>query len=275
VRVPAHIPDSPGVYLFRDAEGRVIYVGKARSLRRRLSAYRNASRRKAHRKMRRILRESSDLELRPLANEGEALLHENDLIKALVPRLNVEGAYSFLYPAIGVVRGAPKTLLCFTTAVEAWSAFGFTWVGTFRSRLRAREAFDALASLLALIGHREPKAALGNVPRIAGSRIVGFRQLPPELIAALGSSLAGRSAEGLTRLAHALLEKPRARREAPLVEEQLHRLRDFFESDLKRLREVLSTTGRAGTFVPQRERDELFIRARWQDRSEELVQISR
>ena len=42
-------PREPGVYLFKDAEGQVLYAGKAKDLRRRLASYRNATRRKAHR----------------------------------------------------------------------------------------------------------------------------------------------------------------------------------------------------------------------------------
>ena len=48
------LPQSPAVYLFKDETGEVLYTGKAKNVRRRLSDYRNASRRKAHRKMRSI-----------------------------------------------------------------------------------------------------------------------------------------------------------------------------------------------------------------------------
>ena len=52
-----NLPAAPGVYLFRDEREEVLYVGKAKDIRRRLSAYRNATRRKPHRKMRTLVRE--------------------------------------------------------------------------------------------------------------------------------------------------------------------------------------------------------------------------
>ena len=57
----ADLPTSPAVYLFKDERGETLYVGKAKNVRRRLAQYRNASRRKAHRKMRTLVREADAL----------------------------------------------------------------------------------------------------------------------------------------------------------------------------------------------------------------------
>jgi excinuclease UvrABC nuclease subunit len=53
------LPATPGVYLFKDERGGVLYAGKAKDRRRRLQGYCNATRRKAHRKMRALMREAS------------------------------------------------------------------------------------------------------------------------------------------------------------------------------------------------------------------------
>src|SRR5690606_25512822 len=95
------IPNSAGVYRFYDDSNSVIYVGKAKNLRRRLSQYRNARRLKAHRRMNQIVREASRVEFEVCQNEKEALLLENRLIQELKPKWNISGAYSFLYPFIG------------------------------------------------------------------------------------------------------------------------------------------------------------------------------
>lgn len=258
----ASLPAAPAVYLFRDESRDVVYVGKAKDVRARLSRYRNASRRKAHRKMRAIVREAATLEVRLQPTEQQALLVENELIRAHEPRFNVDGKFSFLYPAIGVGRGERHTLLCFTTDVEAWSGLDLRWFGAFRSRLRVKEGFDALVELLSLLGHRDRTSALGPMPDARGSRIVGLRQLDPALLPGLEGYLGGRSLDGLAGLATALLDKPRARRDAPRVQAHLRLLRGLFRDTLAPLREVLREAGRAGTFVPQRERDALFIAAR-------------
>lgn len=258
----ASLPASPAVYLFKDAHQNVLYVGKAKDVRRRLASYRNASRRKVDRKKRRIVREAESLEVRVQPSEREALVVENQLIRTLEPPFNVEGKYTFLYPAIGIVRTDRHTLLCFTTDVDAWSELGLRWFGTFRSRLRAKEAFDALVDLLALLGHLEPRSALGDVPYVRGSRLVGVRQLSAGLTEGIERFLSGASRSGLIELATALLEKPRARREAAVVQEHIDVLDEFFRSDLETLREALHGSGRHGSFVSQDERDTLFIRAR-------------
>ena len=255
------LPRSPGVYLFKDLQGQVLYVGKAKNIRRRLSEYRNASRRKAHRKMRTLVREAAQLEVRLESSEPEALSLENELIQTLKPRYNIEGAYSFLYPAIGLKRTRAHTLLCFTTRTEAWQQFGFHWFGVFRSRLRAKQAFDTLAELLARLGHLEPVASL-DAPSIRGSRIVGIRKLDLTVFSAVEEFLSGSSGPGLGIVSRALLDKPRARLESSQVEDQLRSLAEFHRVDLVRLRHALRAVGRSGTFVSQRERDALFIEAR-------------
>jgi excinuclease ABC subunit C len=252
------LPAAPAVYLFNDEEGGVLYAGKAKNIRRRLQTYRNATRRKAHRKMRTLVREASSLEIRLQPTERDALLAENELIRTLRPPYNVEGAYTFLYPAIGAAVRGHQSLLCVTTRVEAFHGSGFRWHGTFRSRLRTREAFDALASILGQLGHREPRSRLPELPRVRGSRVVAFRRVE-SLMPAVGRLLAGESSVVLRELALRLLEKPDARQDASQVGEDLRCLDAFFEGHTRPLRDALRSAGRSGPFVPQEERDALFI----------------
>ena len=253
------LPNTPGVYLFHDSERNVLYVGKAKNIRRRLSSYRNATRRKKHRKMRTLVRIAASLEVRLQQTERTALAVENELIQELRPPYNVEGTFTFLYPAIGLHAGETHTLLCFSTGPEAWGDFAMSWYGTFRSRLRAKEAFDELVVLLGLLGHVEKRSSLGPIPATRGSRIVGIRQLDQALMAPLADLLAGRSTRALGLLAQQLVDKPRARRDAKEVQAGLRVVADFFQSDLKPLRAALDAAGTADSFVAQELRDRLFI----------------
>jgi excinuclease ABC subunit C len=255
------LPAAPAVYLFKDERGEVLYAGKAKNIRRRLRSYRNATRRKSHRKMRTLVREASSLEVRLQPSEREALLLENQLIRTLRPRYNVDGSYAFLYPAIGVGARGGQALLCFTTRTDAYRGLGLRWYGSFRSRLRARDAFDALVDLLSLVAHREPRTRLPRLPRIRGSRLVGFRRLEPGLLESIHALLAGDSRQALAQLALHLVERPSARRDAPRVQEDLLRLDAFCRGDVAALRAALRAGGRRGGFVPQAERDALFIAA--------------
>jgi excinuclease ABC subunit C len=82
------LPTKPGVYLYKNAEGEVIYVGKAKSLRSRVRSYLlEAS--QANVKTGSLMREAVDLEYILVANEHEALALENNLIKQRKPRFNI------------------------------------------------------------------------------------------------------------------------------------------------------------------------------------------
>jgi len=259
----ATVGTGPGVYRYANSEGVVIYVGKAKNLRRRLASYRNAGRKKTHRKMRRVVKAAASLSYEHVATEEAALLLENALILELKPALNVDGAFTFLYPAIGVGRTDKHSLLCFTTQPEEYASHGLSWYGTFRSRPRAKLAFDALVELLSLLGHKEKRTALPAHSTRRGSRFVGLRQLPPELAESLPSFFAGVDGAFLGALSRALLFKPRARQDASEVQEKLSALKDFFDRDAVRLRDALRKLGRPGTFVSGTERDALFIRSQF------------
>src|SRR5258708_7634656 len=84
------LPHKPGVYLMRDRFGTVIYVGKARDLRKRVSQYFQASRRMGwDLKFRALVEAIHDLDIHVVRSEPEALLLESKLIKELHPRYNV------------------------------------------------------------------------------------------------------------------------------------------------------------------------------------------
>ena len=258
-RLIEELPGTPAVYLFKDGQGAVLYVGKAGNIRRRLQQYRNATRRKVHRKMRALVREASTLEVIQRDSEREALLLENELIRKLRPSYNEDGTWDFLYPAIGLGGTEKQVLLCFTTHVDAWKDLDLCWYGVFKSRRRALAAFDALVYLLGLIGHIERTVHLPSHERIRGSRLTGFRRLTPETVGSLEVFLSGAGHDALVPLTRQLLEKPLARRDASEVQRNIRMLKYFHDRDLAPLRAAMRSADRPGTYVSQDERDALFL----------------
>ena len=87
------LPDTPGVYLMKDRLGRIIYVGKAKSLRKRVSTYFQAGRDRALRhqpKIRTLIEMIEDFEILEVKSEPEALLLEGKLIKQWRPKYNTD-----------------------------------------------------------------------------------------------------------------------------------------------------------------------------------------
>ncbi|HWH34599.1 MAG TPA: excinuclease ABC subunit UvrC [Acidimicrobiales bacterium] len=112
------IPDAPGSYQFRDAEGRVVYVGKAKSLRSRLNSYFGDPRSMPPRTAQ-MVQTAATVEWIEVRNEVEALMLEFSLIKAHRPRFNIrlrdDKSYPYLavtladeWPRPRVMRGAKR-----------------------------------------------------------------------------------------------------------------------------------------------------------------------
>ncbi|ATL82128.1 excinuclease ABC subunit UvrC [Streptomyces malaysiensis subsp. malaysiensis] len=128
---PGQIPDSPGVYKFRDEHGRVIYVGKAKSLRQRLSSY-FQDLANLHPRTRTMVTTAAAVEWTVVSTEVEALQLEYSWIKEFDPRFNVkyrdDKSYPSLavtlneeFPRVQVMRGAKKR------GVRYFGPYGHAW----------------------------------------------------------------------------------------------------------------------------------------------------
>src|SRR6202162_2950469 len=113
----AQLPLSPGVYLYKDAGGRIIYVGKAKSLRLRVRSYFSDDK-LGDIKTGTLIAEARDIEYILVDNEKEALALENNLIKQHKPRFNIllrdDKTYPYIkltaekYPRVYVTRRLKK-----------------------------------------------------------------------------------------------------------------------------------------------------------------------
>jgi len=98
------IPTEPGVYLYKNAEGEVIYVGKAKNLRSRVSSYFHEGRWEDA-KTGTLVREAVDVDYIVVANNKEALALENNLIKQRKPRFNILLRDDKTYPYVKLTLG--------------------------------------------------------------------------------------------------------------------------------------------------------------------------
>nr|WP_270937503.1 excinuclease ABC subunit UvrC [Roseomonas sp. MO-31] len=126
----ATLPLTPGVYRMLDAKGDALYVGKARSLKRRVATYTQIAR--LPERLRRMVHETRRLEVVTTASEAEALLLEANLIKRLRPRYNIvlrdDKSYPWLvltedhpYPQIAKHRGERRK------GASYWGPFASAW----------------------------------------------------------------------------------------------------------------------------------------------------
>ena len=113
----AALPESPGVYLFKDAGGKVLYVGKARSLRNRVRSYFLESR-WVDAKTGSLAREIADLETIVVGNEREALALEHNLIKKYQPKFNVVLRDDKTYPYIKFTASEKYPRVYFTRRIK-------------------------------------------------------------------------------------------------------------------------------------------------------------
>jgi excinuclease ABC subunit C len=135
---PSSIPDLPGAYLYRDADGRVVYVGKARSLRKRVASYFGKPQ---HPRTAAMLDSAASVEWIVASTEVDALMLEYNLIQEHRPRFNIryrdDKSYPYLaltvgerWPRAQVMRGAKRK------NVRYFGPYGHAWA--------IRDTLDAL-----------------------------------------------------------------------------------------------------------------------------------
>src|SRR6476469_9273741 len=132
-----HLPESPGVYLWRDAEGKVLYVGKAKRLRSRVRSYVATDHRESL-KTRALMEQVEALDTIVVPSEAHALILEANLIKEYKPRFNIALRDDKSYPYIKVTVQEPFPRVWVTRRLQNDGAryFGpYTDVGAMRRSL--------------------------------------------------------------------------------------------------------------------------------------------
>ena len=134
------IPDTPGSYQFKDAQGRVIYVGKASSLRQRLSNYFQDPR-QLHPRTAQMVATAETVEWIEVRNEVEALMLEYSLIKQFRPRFNIRLRDDKSYPFLAVTldEAFPRALV-----MRGRKRKGTRYFGPYAHAYAIRETLDLL-----------------------------------------------------------------------------------------------------------------------------------
>jgi excinuclease ABC subunit C len=166
------LPDAPGVYLFHSADGETLYVGKARSIRKRVGSHFSAK--GEHRMTSRVDR----IEFLVTSTEAEALLAEQSFIKRHRPRFNIRLRDDKSYPYVCVSLDENYPRVYFTR--EKHRA-GRAYFGPFSSAKRVRETLDLLGKLFqfrtcegAEPGRRSGSPCLDYYIKRCGAPCVGY-----------------------------------------------------------------------------------------------------
>lgn len=144
-KIAPTLPKQPGIYKYVDEEGLVLYVGKAKNLKNRLSSYFGDRKGRAH-KTRALVKNAHHIEYTIVETEADALLLENTLIKKLQPRYNVQlkdgKSYSYIcikkerFPRVFITRKVIKD--------------GSTYFGPYTSKARLKIILDLIKNLFPL-----------------------------------------------------------------------------------------------------------------------------
>src|SRR5947209_4163454 len=131
----AQLPTRPGVYLYKDAEGTVLYVGKAKNLRSRVRSYFNEDR-LAEAKTGSLIAEARDVHFIEVDNNKEALALENNLIKQYKPRFNILLRDDKTYPYVRLTNEKfPRVYVTRRIIKDGSSYYGPYFPGNLAHRL--------------------------------------------------------------------------------------------------------------------------------------------
>lgn len=138
------LPDQPGIYQYFDSTGKIIYVGKAKNLKKRVSSYFNKN--QANRKTELLVRNIADIRHMVVETEQDALLLENNLIKKYQPRYNIRLKDDKTYPWIVVKNERfPKVFQTRNVIKD-----GSIYFGPYTSVLTVRMLLDLFRKLFKL-----------------------------------------------------------------------------------------------------------------------------
>jgi len=138
------LPDQPGVYLFRDARGRVIYVGKAKSVRKRVASHFSKAQVPSSPGHAEMVASVEQIECVVVATEADALLAEQSFIKQYRPRFNIRLRDDKSYPFIAISLDEPYPRVYFTRERHRP---GRAYFGPYSNAKRVRATLEVLAKV--------------------------------------------------------------------------------------------------------------------------------
>jgi len=138
------LPDQPGVYLFRDSSGRVLYVGKAKSVRKRVASHFSRAQVPSSPGHADMIAAVASVECVVVASEAEALLAEQSFIKQYRPRFNIRLRDDKSYPFIGISLDEDFPRVYFTRERHRGNRLYF---GPYSNAKRVRSTLEVLAKV--------------------------------------------------------------------------------------------------------------------------------
>jgi excinuclease ABC subunit C len=172
------LPDQPGVYLFRDARGRVLYVGKAKSVRKRVASHFAKAQLPSSPGHAEMLAAVANIECVVVATEAEALLAEQSFIKQYRPRFNIRLRDDKSYPFIAVSLDEEYPRVYFTRERHRSNRVYF---GPYSNAKRVRATLEVLAKVFmfrsctgAEPGRRSGSPCLDYYIKRCGAPCVGY-----------------------------------------------------------------------------------------------------
>lgn len=241
----AALPTFPGVYLYKDGRGRVIYVGKAKSLRDRVRSY-FLEDKLADAKTGTLLSEARDIDYIAVANEKEALALENNLIKQRQPRYNVLLRDDKTYPYIKLTRERfPRVYVTRRLRKDGSTYYGPYFPGNLAHRIvRFIHRYFRIPSCRVDLTRQHPRPCLEyHIQRCWGPCVEGLttQAVYGRAVTDVRSFLEGRHAELIRDLRHRM-----AAAAAAMEFEQAAALRDLIATvdELKERQRVAAAEGR-------------------------------
>jgi len=270
VLIPDELPRDPGVYRFYNRVDQVIYVGKAKNLKRRLSQYRNAQRIKKHWKMRTLVEAAVRVDFEVQCSEQNALLRELQLIQDLRPQFNVSGAFARYYPFVAWRVVGKQSFVFWTDREDLLTQERIVSPlevhGVYRSRAMTRDAFESWVRLMKWVYRAMSMSRaiqVGLAPRCKGiwkrDSAACFYGVSAEDWSLWRDFFEGDSKEALENLVFELMENPRARAQPKQIQRDLNQLKWFFQHEAKKLKKLRDQTRFAAYPVSQVDRDRLTI----------------
>lgn len=257
------LPQTPGVYFMLGADGRILYIGKAKSLKARLSTYSQLKPGKAEERILELIEQVRKIRWENHPTEAKALARESELLRVLRPPFNVAGTDEEIYLYIGIRKPATaRPQLEFRLSNEPdFGEDGYEIFGGYRNRGKVKRGYVALLRLIHAYQCASPRFSYpARISRVAPPWQYRTR-FPQELDRPLRDFLSGRNRKLLTRIFDGLLENenlPAFMR--PSIQDDIDIVKVLYKAGPRVTRELRRKHGHSEKLVAPEEMNRMIVR---------------